>query len=58
MEEGRLDMVEISDLYTRGLKRRQKMFGEAEVGKRMAASGAREPVDALRVGRRLSPRRH
>ena len=32
-------MVEISDLYTRGLKRRQKMFGEAEVEKRMAASG-------------------
>ena len=39
MEEGRLDMVEIRDLYTRGLKRRQKMFGEAEVEKRMAASG-------------------
>lgn len=32
-------MVEVSDLYTRGLKRRQKMFGEAEVEKRMAASG-------------------
>jgi 4-carboxymuconolactone decarboxylase len=39
LEEGRLDMVEIRDLYTRGLKRRQKMFGEAEVEKRMAASG-------------------
>ena len=32
-------MVEVGDLYTRGLKRRQKMFGEAEVEKRMAASG-------------------
>src|SRR5271168_4415149 len=32
-------MVEISDLYTRGLKRRQKMFGETEVEKRMGASG-------------------
>ena len=32
-------MVEVGDLYTRGLKRRQKMFGEAEVEQRMAASG-------------------
>jgi 4-carboxymuconolactone decarboxylase len=33
------DMIEISDLYARGLRRRKKMFGSAEVEKRMAASG-------------------
>ena len=32
-------MVDISDLYARGLRRRKKMFGAAEVEKRMAASG-------------------
>jgi 4-carboxymuconolactone decarboxylase len=32
-------MVDVSDLYARGLRRRQKMFGEAEVEARMAASG-------------------
>ena len=32
-------MVDISDLYARGLRRRQQMFGAAEVEKRMAASG-------------------
>ena len=32
-------MADISDLYARGLRRRKKMFGEAAVEKRMAASG-------------------
>ena len=32
-------MADTSELYARGLKRRKKMFGEAEVEKRMAASG-------------------
>src|ERR1700742_4305104 len=32
-------MVDISDLYARGLKRRKQMFGDADVEKRMAASG-------------------
>jgi 4-carboxymuconolactone decarboxylase len=32
-------MVDISDLHSRGLRRRQKMFGEADVAKRMAAAG-------------------
>ena len=31
--------VETSELYARGLRRRKKMFGEADVEKRMAASG-------------------
>jgi 4-carboxymuconolactone decarboxylase len=34
-----VDMVDTSDLYARGLRRRKKMFGEADVEKRMAASG-------------------
>jgi len=33
------DMVEVSDLYARGLRRRRKMFGAAEVEKRMNAAG-------------------
>ena len=32
-------MVDVSDLHARGLRRRQKMFGEADVAKRMAAAG-------------------
>jgi len=32
-------MVDVSDLHARGLRRRKKMFGAAEVEKRMAASG-------------------
>ena len=32
-------MVDISDLHARGLRRRQKMFGEDDVAKRMAAAG-------------------
>jgi 4-carboxymuconolactone decarboxylase len=32
-------MTDTSELYARGLARRKKMFGEAEVEKRMAASG-------------------
>ena len=32
-------MADISDLYARGLKRRKDMFGDADVEKRMAASG-------------------
>ena len=32
-------MVDISDLHARGLRRRQKMFGEVDVAKRMAAAG-------------------
>jgi 4-carboxymuconolactone decarboxylase len=31
--------VDTSELYARGLRRRKKMFGEAEVEQRMAASG-------------------
>lgn len=31
--------VDTSELYARGLRRRKKMFGEADVEKRMAASG-------------------
>jgi 4-carboxymuconolactone decarboxylase len=37
--QGEGDMADTSDLYARGLKRRKKMFGEADVEKRMAASG-------------------
>src|ERR1700744_1881760 len=32
-------MADTNDLYARGLRRRKKMFGEADVEKRMAASG-------------------
>src|SRR6202048_2955461 len=32
-------MADTNDLYARGLRRRKKMFGEAEVEKRMSASG-------------------
>ena len=32
-------MADIDELYARGLERRKKMFGEAEVEKRIAASG-------------------
>src|SRR3977135_1760031 len=32
--------VDTNELYARGLRRRKKMFGEAEVEQRMAASGA------------------
>jgi len=32
-------MVDTSDLYARGLRRRKKMFGDADVEKRMAAAG-------------------
>lgn len=32
-------MVDVRDLHARGLHRRQKMFGEADVAKRMAAAG-------------------
>ncbi|HEU0081256.1 MAG TPA: carboxymuconolactone decarboxylase family protein [Bradyrhizobium sp.] len=31
--------MDTSELYARGMRRRKKMFGEAEVRKRMAASG-------------------
>jgi 4-carboxymuconolactone decarboxylase len=31
--------VDTSELYARGLRRRKKMFGEADVERRMAASG-------------------
>ena len=31
--------MDTSELYARGLRRRKKMFGEADVEKRMAASG-------------------
>jgi len=31
--------VDTNELYARGLSRRQKMFGEADVAQRMAASG-------------------
>jgi 4-carboxymuconolactone decarboxylase len=34
------DMVDVGDLYARGLRRRTRMFGEAEVEKRMTAAGA------------------
>jgi 4-carboxymuconolactone decarboxylase len=33
-------MADTSDLYARGLARRKRMFGDADVEKRMAASGA------------------
>jgi 4-carboxymuconolactone decarboxylase len=33
------DNVDTSEMYARGLRRRKEMFGEAEVEKRMAASG-------------------
>jgi 4-carboxymuconolactone decarboxylase len=33
-------MVDTSELYARGLRRRQKMFSAAEVEERMAAAGA------------------
>ena len=32
-------MVDVSDLHARGLRRRQNMFGAADVAKRMAAAG-------------------
>ena len=32
-------MADTSELYARGLRRRKKMFGEADVDKRMGASG-------------------
>ena len=32
-------MTDTRDLYARGLKRRKQMFGDADVEKRMAASG-------------------
>ncbi|WP_213737663.1 carboxymuconolactone decarboxylase family protein [Bradyrhizobium sp. dw_411] len=32
-------MADTKDLYARGLRRRKKMFGEADVEKRMAVSG-------------------
>ncbi|MBR0798623.1 carboxymuconolactone decarboxylase family protein [Bradyrhizobium jicamae] len=32
-------MVDTSDLHARGLRRRQQMFGEADVAQRMAAAG-------------------
>src|ERR1700756_5107899 len=32
-------MVDTGDLYARGLRRRKKMFGDADVEKRMAAAG-------------------
>ncbi|MCC8938098.1 MULTISPECIES: carboxymuconolactone decarboxylase family protein [Bradyrhizobium] len=32
-------MVDVSDLHERGLRRRQKMFGDADVATRMAAAG-------------------
>ena len=32
-------MTDTKDLYERGLRRRKKMFGEADVEKRMAAAG-------------------
>ena len=32
-------MVDTSELYARGLRRRKKMFGEADVEQRMAAAG-------------------
>ncbi|MEA2881828.1 MAG: 4-carboxymuconolactone decarboxylase, partial [Bradyrhizobium sp.] len=31
--------MDTNELYERGLRRRKKLFGEAEVGKRMAAAG-------------------
>ena len=31
--------MDTSELYARGLRRRKKMFGEADVEKRMAAAG-------------------
>jgi 4-carboxymuconolactone decarboxylase len=33
-------MADTNDLYARGLARRKRMFGDADVEKRMAASGA------------------
>jgi 4-carboxymuconolactone decarboxylase len=35
----RRDMADIRDLYARGLKRRKAIFGDADVERRMAASG-------------------
>ena len=35
----RREMADTKDLYARGLKRRKAMFGDADVDKRMAASG-------------------
>ncbi len=32
-------MVDVNELHARGLRRRQKMFGEGDVAKRMAAAG-------------------
>src|SRR6201989_2564879 len=32
-------MADTSDLYARGLRRRKKLFGDADVEKRMAAAG-------------------
>jgi 4-carboxymuconolactone decarboxylase len=37
--QGEAIMADTSELYARGLKRRKAMFGEADVEKRMAASG-------------------
>jgi 4-carboxymuconolactone decarboxylase len=37
LDEG--NMADTSELYARGLRRRKKMFGEADVEKRMGASG-------------------
>jgi 4-carboxymuconolactone decarboxylase len=34
-----VDNVDTNELYARGLRRRKKMFGEADVAQRMAASG-------------------
>src|ERR1700730_10935597 len=34
-----VDNVDTNELYARGLRQRKKMFGEAEVAQRMAASG-------------------
>jgi 4-carboxymuconolactone decarboxylase len=36
---GEGNMADTSELYARGLRRRKKMFGEADVEKRMGASG-------------------
>jgi 4-carboxymuconolactone decarboxylase len=36
---GEGNMTDTSELYARGLRRRKKMFGEADVEKRMGASG-------------------
>src|SRR5262249_4785169 len=38
--EGKANMADTGELYARGLRRRQQMFGAEEVEKRMAAAGA------------------